>query len=196
MTDILPPLHYTLNWEDALAYERLPRAASRIEQIAFWIWLALAGLIAVALPPELVGATSSLRFWITALGLVVIQYTIFMLVRAGWRRSRARGRIPQPTTVELELEPGQVLVVENGKRREIPFEAIGALLPARNYLFMAAGSELVIIPAAAFPPHGMDAMVETINAHMVAHYAALDGQPVVLDDGHDEHHHGHHHPAP
>jgi len=44
MNQPLATYRYTLTWQDALAYERLPRSMRGIQQATLYIWLALSGV--------------------------------------------------------------------------------------------------------------------------------------------------------
>jgi hypothetical protein len=186
MSDTAPlaTYRYTLTWRDALAYERLPRNMPGLQKATLYIWMAFAGLLLIALPPELVGDAGTPRFWLSGAGLLLVQYGIFVLGRAVMRLNRARFRYPAPAEIELEQEPGHLVVSEAGKRRTVPFEEIGVLLPTAHHLFIAAGRDLIIVPAEAFPSAGdMAALVADIDTFMREKYAAeAQAAPVVEDE--------------
>ena len=169
----MSPLHYTLTWQDALAYERLPKTMPGLQQATLYIWLALAGILLIALPPELVGTTGSPRFWLTGAALLVLQYAIFRLGRAVMRLNRARYRLPRPVEMELTEADDHLVVTTAGKSRTIPFDQIGMLLPAKGHLFMSVGRDLIIVPASAFPePDGPKRLAADIDAFMREKYGA------------------------
>jgi hypothetical protein len=175
MSDATPVavFRYTLTWQDALAYERLPRDLPGLQKITLYIWLALAGIFLVALPPELVGEVNTPRFWLTGAALVIIQYLIFVVLRGITRLNRARYRIPAAIEAMLAQWPDRLVVERDGKVSTIPFEEIGALLPTVRHLFVAAGRELVIVPAAAFgEAAGMQELVDAIDGYMRVRLAA------------------------
>jgi hypothetical protein len=170
---------YTLTWQDALAYERLPRSMRGIQQATLYIWLALAGLLLITLPPELVGYAGSPRFWLTGAGLLLLQYLIFRLFRAIARLNRARLRFPRPVEMEVAEEDDHLVVTTDGKAETVPFDAIGMLLPTKNHLFMAVGRDLVIVPATAFTlPDTPQALAARIDAFMRDRYEGeVDAEP-------------------
>jgi len=168
---IAPIYHYTLTWQDALAYARLPRSMPGIQQATLYIWLALAGIFLIALPPELVGYAGSPRFWLTGAGLLVLQYLIFRAFRAIARLNRARYRFPRPVEMEVVEEDDRLLVTANGKAMTIPFDEIGMLLPTKQHLFMAVGRDLVIVPVSAFTlPDTPQDLAARIDAFMRDRY--------------------------
>jgi hypothetical protein len=165
------PLRYTLTWQDALAYERLPKTIPGIQQATLYIWLALAGILLIALPPEVVGDTGSPRFWLTGAGLLLLQYAIFRLGRAVMRLNRARYRLPRPVEMELGEADDHLVVSTDGKPRTVPFTEIGMLLPAKGHLFMSVGRDLIIVPASAFVlPDSPQHMASRIDAFMREKY--------------------------
>jgi len=168
MTDApLRTLCYSLTWQDALAYERLPKDLPGLQKMTLYIWLALPGLFLVALPPELAGDLNTPRFWLTGAALVLLQYLIFMTLRGITRLNRSRFRYPTPAEMVVTQHPGGLTVEQDGKATAVPFEAIGALLPTARHLFIAAGSDLVIVPVGAFgDAAGMAELVETIDSYM------------------------------
>ena len=168
MTDApLAVYRYSLTWQDALAYERLPKDMPGLQKITLYIWLALAGLVLVALPPEVVGELNSPRYWLTGAALVLLQYLIFITLRGITRLNRARYRFPTTVQLVVTQQPASLVVEREGKVTQVPFEEIGALLPTANHLFIAAGQDLVIIPAAALgDAAGMAQLVETIDSYM------------------------------
>jgi|GEM_PF-3875667 len=163
----LATYRYTLDWQDGLAYERLPRGLTGLQSATLYIWLGLAGILLVALPPDVAGEVNTPRFWLTGAGLVLLQYVIFWLARGIRRLNRARFRYPATVEVEVGLWPDRLQVRSGEKPVTIPFEDIGALLPTAQRLFIAAGPELVIMPAAAFPDAaGMQRPIELIDGYM------------------------------
>lgn len=170
MTEAAEPIAqftYTLTWQDALTYERLPREMSQMQTITFYLWLAIAGALLVALPEELVGAINTPRFWLTGAILVIMQYGIFFLARGIMRLNRARFRYPAPVEVVLSQWPDRLALVENGKPRTIGFDEIAVLLPAARHLFMAVPGDMVIVPATAFAtPDGVAELAASIDAYM------------------------------
>lgn len=175
-----PTYSYTLSWQDALAYERLPKTMPGIQQATLYIWLALAGIILIALPPEIVGYAGTPRFWLTGAGLLVLQFVIFRLFRAVARLNRARYRFPRPVDMELVEEDDRLTVTTDGKRTTVPFEQISMLLPTKAHLFMAVGRNLVIVPARAFTlPDTPQALAARIDAVMRDRYegAAVPAEP-------------------
>jgi hypothetical protein len=155
---------YTLTWQDALAYERLPKELPGLQKITLYIWLGLAGLLLVALPPEVVGDENTPRFWLSGAALVLIQYLIFFVLRAIIRLNRARYRFPAPTEFVVIEEPDRLLVNQAGKATIVPFMEIRALLPTAHHLFIAAGKELIIMPMGAFSdPTAMAQLVDRID---------------------------------
>ncbi|HVW92511.1 MAG TPA: hypothetical protein VHB74_07880 [Devosia sp.] len=178
------PLRYTLTAADALAYERLPRALTGMQRATLYLWLVLAGILLVALPPELVGTISSPRFWLTGAAFLIIQWFIYTGLRWWWQRSRAQAHYPHPVDISLEPFDDHLLITENGRTRRIPFEEIGVLLPTATHLFMAVGRDLVIVPRAAFgDAAGMTELVDTIDGYMRAHPAAFAEETVADDPG-------------
>jgi len=160
------PLRYTLTTADALAYERLPRALTGMQRATLYLWLVIAGVLLVALPPELVGTIASPRFWLTGAIFLIIQWFIYVGARWWWQRSRARMRYPRPVDIELETFDDRLELAENGRPCTIPFDEIGMMLPTADYLFLAAGRELIIVPRTAFVDvTGMDDLVGRIDAH-------------------------------
>ena len=83
MTEPLATYRYTLTWRDALAYERLPRAMPLLWQITLYIWLAIAVVLLVALPPEVVGEYNTSRFWLTGAAMIVAAGLI-----GAWRKKK------------------------------------------------------------------------------------------------------------
>jgi hypothetical protein len=178
MNQPLATYRYTLTWQDALAYERLPRSMPGIQQATLYIWLALAGLLLITLPPELVGYAGSPRFWLTGAGLLILQYLIFRLFRAVARLNRARHRFPRPVEMAVMEDDDHLVVTAGGKSTTILFDEIGMLLPTKQHLFMAVGRELVIVPASAFTlPDTPQALAARIDAFMRDRYegAAAEG---------------------
>ena len=174
----LAVFRYTLTWQDALAYERLPKTMPGIQQATLYIWLAIAGVLWIALPPELVGDNGTPRFWLSGVALLVLQYLIFRLARAVARLNRARHRYPAGVEMVVSQWPDRLSVERDGTTRVIAFEEIGALLPTAERLFIAAGRDLVIIPAtAAGGAEGMARLVESIDGFMRQRYEARDGAP-------------------
>lgn len=175
MDDVTPAYRYTLTWQDALAYERLPRSMPGIQQATLYIWLALAGIFLITLPPELVGYAGTPRFWLTGAGLLVLQYAIFRTFRAVARLNRARYRFPRPVEMEVVEEDDHLLVTQDGKSRTIPFDQVSMLLPTKQYLFMAVGRDLVIVPVTAFTlPDTPQALAARIDAFMRDRYEGVD----------------------
>jgi hypothetical protein len=167
----MPIYRTTLTWQDALAYERLPKTMPGIQQATLYIWLALAGILLIALPPEFVGYVGTPRFWLTGAGLLILQYLIFRLFRAVARLNRARFRFPRPVEMEVAEEDDRLLVTTAGKRKTVPFDEISMLLPTRQHLFMAVGRDLVIVPARAFTlPDTPQALAARIDAVMRDRY--------------------------
>ncbi len=161
------PLRYTLTWQDALAYERLPKTMPGLQQATLYLWLALAGALLIALPPEVVGTLGSPRFWLTGAGLLVLQYLIFRAARAIMRLNRARYRFPRPVGMEVMPAEDHLVLRRDGKTQTVPFDQIVMLLPSKEHLFMAVGRELVIIPASAFDaPEGPQRLAAEIDAFM------------------------------
>ena len=179
---------FTVTWQDALAYERLPRDLPSLQKITLYLWLALAGIILVVLPSEVAGEVNSIRFWLTGAALVLLQYAIFVLLRAVTRLNRARYRYPAPVDVVLEQWPDHLTVADQGKSRDVKFEEIGALLPTAQRLFVASGADLIIVPVSAFGTEaGMATLVEAIDGFMRAKYAqqgavAAEDHTVDLED--------------
>jgi hypothetical protein len=171
MNQPLATYRYILTWQDALAYERLPRSMRGIQQATLYIWLALSGIFLITLPPELVGYAGTPRFWLTGAGLLVLQYAIFRGFRAVARLNHARYRFPRPVEMEVVEEDDHLVVTTDGKTKTVPFEEIGMLLPTRDYLFMAVGRDLVIVPARAFTlPDTPPALAARIDAFMRDRY--------------------------
>jgi hypothetical protein len=172
---------YRLDWQDALAYERLPRDLPGLQKITLYIWLGLAGILLIALPPELVGEPNTPRFWLSGAGLVLLQYLIFVVLRGITRLNRARYRYPAAVDVAVTQWPDRLAIETNGKATTVPFEEIGALLPTAQRLFVAAGRDLVIVPVSAFgDAAGMARLVEAIDGFMRerhAEAAAVDVPP-------------------
>ncbi|MDR3474186.1 MAG: hypothetical protein P4M09_21265 [Devosia sp.] len=172
---------YRLDWQDALAYERLPRDLPGLQKITLYIWLGLAGILLIALPPELVGEPNTPRFWLSGAALVLLQYLIFVLLRGLTRLNRARYRYPAAIEMVLTQWPDRLLVETDGKGTTVPFEEIGALLPTAERLFIAAGGELVVVPASALgDAAGMQQLVDAIDGYMAerhARAAAVDVPP-------------------
>lgn len=183
------PLRYTLTAADALAYERLPRSLTGMQRATLYLWLVLAGILLVALPPELVGTISSPRFWLTGAAFLIVQWFVYIGLRAWWQRARAQARYPAPVEVAVEPFDDHLLLTEGGRTRSIPFEEIGMMLPAASHLFMAVGRDLVIIPLTAFGDQaGMDELVGRIDAYARDHqadFADADGIVVTDDPGSD-----------
>lgn len=182
MTEPLATYRYTLTWRDALAYERLPRAMPLLWQITLYIWLAIAVVLLVALPPEVVGEYNTSRFWLTGAAMIVAQYLIYRGLRAFRRWDRAMLRYPRATAVELTEWPARLLVSAADKPPTIvPFESIGVLLPTTDYLFMAVGRDLIVVPAGAFDDTagGMEGMVSRIDGYMRLKH----GEPTEIDEG-------------
>lgn len=179
-----PALHYTLTAADALAYERLPRTLTGMQRATLYLWLVLAGVLLVALPPELVGTISSPRFWLTGAAFLIIQWFIYTALRWWWQRSRARARYPRPVDISLEQFDDHLQLTENGRTWNIPFGDIGVLLPTASHLFMAAGRDLVIVPVAAFGnAGGMDDIVARIDAYAREHQPGLaDAEEIAVAD--------------
>jgi hypothetical protein len=171
------PLRYTLTSADALAYERLPRQLTGMQRATLYLWLVIAGILLVALPPELVGTIASPRFWLTGAIFLIVQWFIYVGLRWWWQRSRAESRFPRPVEVELEQFDDRLLLTENGKARTIPFDEIGMMLPAANHLFLAAGRDLIIVPRRAFGDGaGMDELVARIDDHARARHVDATGE--------------------
>ena len=178
----LNTFRYTLTAADALAYERLPRKLRTPQTIMFVVWLGLGGFLLAALPPDLAGATWSPRYWATGAALVAVQYAIFVAVRGWVRHRRARFRVPAPREVTVSQWPNRLTVTELGRSRDIEFAAIGALLPTQAHLFIAAGDDLVIMPAIAFgTDRGMNELVEAIDGYM-----AVYGQDLERDEDRED----------
>ena len=168
MTDLAPiaTYRYQLTWQDALAYERLPKDLPGLQKMTLYIWLALAGLLLVALPPELAGEVNTPRFWLTGAGLVLIQYAIFWLARGVRRLNRARYRFPAAVDMVVTQWPDRLAVDRGGAETTVPFEEIGALLPTAERLFIAAGRDLVIMPVSVFgDATGMQRLVDAIDGY-------------------------------
>lgn len=162
---------FTVTWQDALAYERLPRDLPSLQKITLYLWLALAGIILVVLPSDVAGEVNSIRFWLTGAALVLLQYAIFVVLRAITRLNRARFRYPVPVSVVLEQWPDHLSVADADKPRDVRFEDMGALLPTAQRLFIASGADLIIVPVSAFGTEaGMAELVEAIDAYMRAKY--------------------------
>jgi hypothetical protein len=181
MTDATPlaVYRYRLDWQDALAYERLARRMTSLQTVTFYLWLLLAGCLLIALPPELVGDTGSPRFWLTGAALLVAQYLIFWVARGVARLNRARYRYPAPVEIELAQWGDHLVVTTDGKRATVPFEEIGALLPTPERLFIAAGKSLVIVPAAALGgADGMARLVDAIDGFMREKYTGQTAEPL------------------
>jgi len=159
---------YTLSWQDALAYERLPKEMPGLQKVTLYIWLGIAGIFLIALPPEVVGEVNTPRFWLSGAALVIIQYLIFWVLRGVTRLNRARFRYPAPAEVALTQWPDRLVVEQDGKGTTVPFEEIGVLLPTATHLFIAAGRDLIIVPAAAFPQGaaGIADLAATIDGFM------------------------------
>ena len=167
MDTLLASYRYTLTWQDGLAYERLPRTMPGLQQATLYLWLALAGILLVALPPEIVGDTGSPRFWLAGAGLLIQQYLIFRLARAVMRLNRARYRFPRPIEVEVREADDHLVVTTDGRSRTVPFDQVGMLLPTKTHLSLAVGRDLVVIPAAAFSlPDTPLALAARIDAFM------------------------------
>ena len=168
MTDEAPiaTYRYTLTSADALVYERLPKELPGVPRIALYVWLGLAGFELAALPPELVGEPNAPRFWLAGAVLVLVQYGLYRIARAVTRLNRARHAYPRPADFVLTQWPDRLAVERDGGTAiTTPFAEIGALLPTAAYLFIAAGDQLVIVPATAFgAPAAMQALVEAIDA--------------------------------
>ncbi|HTJ55975.1 MAG TPA: hypothetical protein VL418_00225 [Devosiaceae bacterium] len=188
MTDApLATYRYSLNWQDALAYERLPKDLPGLQKITLYIWLALAGIFLIALPPDIAGEPNTPRFWFTGAGLVVLQYLIFFTLRAITRLNRARYRYPATVDAELSQWPERLEYREHDELKKIPFEEIGALLPTARHLFIAAGPDLVIVPVSAFGDAGrMAKLVDAIDGYMrkVREAQAAPGSGAA-DNGHN-----------
>ena len=162
---------FTVTWQDALAYERLPRDLPSLQKITLYLWLGLAGIVLIALPPEVVGEINSIRFWLTGAALVLLQYAIFIVLRGITRFNRARYRYPTPANIVLEQWPEHLAIENAGKTHDVHFEQIGALLPTAQRLFIASGPDLIIVPVSAFgTPAGMAALVEDIDGYMRLKY--------------------------
>ena len=168
--DAIAPIavfRYTLTWQDALAYERLPKTMPGLQQATFYIWLAIAGVLLIALPPELVGDAGTPKFWLSGAGLVIVQYLIFRLARAVTRLNRARFRYPASVEMVVTQLPDRLLVERDGRQTIAPFEEMGALLPTAQRLFIATGRDLLIMPVAAFgDAQRMEEFVAAIDGFM------------------------------
>jgi len=169
---MVPPTYrYTLTWQDALAYERLPKTMPGIQQATLYIWLALAGALLITLPPELVGYVGTPRFWLTGAGLLVLQYLLFRGFRAIGRLNRARYRFPRPVEMAIAEEPDRLVITTDGKGTTVPFDQISMLLPTKSHLFVAVGRELIIVPAGAFVlPDTPQVLAARIDAFMRDRY--------------------------
>ena len=169
---------YTLTWQDMLAYEQLPKTMPGLQRVTLYIWLGLAGFMLELLPPDLVGEFNTPRFWVAGALLVAVQYGIFWGLRALTRVNRARYRYPRAVDVVVEQWPDRLIVENPGKTMTVAFEDIGALLPTPARLFIAAGRELVIMPAGTFgDAGGMQQLVDSIDAYMRQQYAARAALP-------------------
>ena len=180
MTDApIATYRYTLTWQDGLAYERLPREMPGLQKITLYIWLGIAGILLIALPPEVVGDVNTPRFWLSGAALLIIQYLIFWMLRSITRLNRARYRYPAPAEIGLTQWPDHLVVEQNGKTTTVPFEEIGVLLPTATHLFIAAGRDLIIVPASAFPQGaaGIADMAAAIDGFMRDKLAERPGEP-------------------
>ena len=181
MTDApIATYRYTLTWQDALAYERLPREMPGLQKITLYIWLGIAGILLVALPPEVVGDVNTPRFWLSGAALVIIQYLIFWVLRGITRLNRARYRYSAPTEIVLTQWPDHLVVEQNGKVTTVPFEDISVLLPTATHLFIATGHDLIIVPALAFPQGaaGIADLSAAIDGFMREKHATADGETI------------------
>lgn len=168
----LQPLNtytYTLEFADALAYERLPAKMIWQHRIGLVIWLGLAGVALGMLPASVVGSPYGIQYWLMGGVLLIIQYGLFRILRDVRRWRRARLRVPLPIKVRLEQWPDCLEVTEGDKRRTVIFTAIEALLPTEGYLFVAVDKALVIVPRRAFAnDEAIPELAETIDAYVRA----------------------------
>lgn len=160
----LATFRYTLEFADALAYERLRTRPRWTSRFAFAAWLALGVVVLAILPQSVTGPSSSLQFWGIGTLLILIQYGLYRIGRDLMRLRRASARVPDPIATELEQWPAHLVLTRNGAAQTILFSSIEALLPTPGHLFMAIPGDLVIVPARAFPgEEGIAGLADAID---------------------------------
>lgn len=152
---------------DAFAWENLPQELLGWRRFVFFLFLGSAG-IWVALLEEVLPLDGN--FGLT-LGAILAAGAVHWLIATAFmtRRAHARAARRIPTFAEIDVEDrGDRLLVrttpEGGAARtdDIPFERIGRVLATEAHLFLAHGTEVVILPLAAFA--GLDELRTTADA--------------------------------
>ena len=150
----MPPLwslHYALTAEDALAHARLPREIRGWRKLAFFAWLALAGVTLALLPDNWTGGEADWRFWGIGALLLLVFYGLALLYMNAVNFLSARRRYPVPVNVVLDLWPDHLDITENGHQRVIGLQTIAAagFVPTHAYLVLAP-NDLIIVPRRVF----------------------------------------------
>jgi hypothetical protein len=161
-----PVRRYTarLTSADALVWETLPRDGRRRDLVLLIAIAAIAGLGLGMLPESW---TEGWRFYAAGLCFGALGYGCWVGIRRLDAQLRAHRRIPRPVETAVAEWGDHFEIAEAGRSRFIAFETIGAVVATPAHLFVASGSDLIILPVAAFESEAdMRASAEALEARL------------------------------
>lgn len=150
---------FTLTYEDALAWESLPREMSGARMLVFVGVIAVAGGALAFLPDKW---TDGLLFWVWLVWVALAAYTVSTIMNRSAAGARALRRFPRPTEVVIEEWDHALGVREGREERHVAFKDVLAVTRGNDHLFLAIDNEPVIIPHRAMDRSSRDSLAARI----------------------------------
>lgn len=144
-------MQFTLGPGDALAWEKASPRLRRRDRVAVGAAL-FAGIGLV----KVIGAQFEGLHWLhslpMALALIAMPASAVMLSQRYARMLRAREQLPEPVAVTVEVGPDRVSERMEGRKAPVAIGAksLRAVVETRGHVFLWNGTDVVILPAAAF----------------------------------------------
>lgn len=151
-------MQFTLGPADALAWEKASPRLRRRDRVAVGAAL-FAGMGLV----KVIGAQFEGLHWLhslpMALALIVLPAVAVLLSQRYGRILRARERLPDPVAVTVEVGPDRISERMEGRKAPVAIGAksLRAVVETRGHVFLWNGTDVVILPAQAFPDAGAKA---------------------------------------
>ncbi len=141
---------FTLDWRDALAWERLPQELAGRAKAIWIVSILLAGLgyglMTDLLPPWVARVPELVQVMV----VLVLWWGLWALAMAGLQRSRARRRIPLPLAIRVEASDDHLKVDWGGACHVMRPETIRQVVLTPSHVFVEDAKRLLILPIGAF----------------------------------------------
>ena len=154
----VPPVRrfdFTTTRADALAWERLPVERTGWRLVAFYLWLATAGLW-IVLAEEAFGLVAwSLPHLVVIAAAVGFNLGVVRLIEVAAVRRRAARRRPEPVAVHVEDHGGHLVHWEGAAARPatariVALDRVRQIVVTEDRLMVDVPPEVLILPLAVF----------------------------------------------